>query len=88
MEDGEGVMDGVMAVTDGSDAAVNNNNNNNYYYYYYYNNNNHEMFMIGLHHQRRVQTTTDLAGSLPCFNPCGAILSYSLERSNGIKNTI
>ena len=27
---------------------------------------------------RRVQTTTDLAGSLPCFNPCGAILSYTL----------
>ena len=27
---------------------------------------------------RRVQTTTDLAGSLPCFNPCGAILSNTL----------
>ena len=28
--------------------------------------------------QRRVQTTTDHAGSLPCFNPCAAILSYTL----------
>ena len=30
---------------------------------------------LGLRH---VQTTTDLAGSLPCFNPCGAISSYTV----------
>ena len=37
-------------------------------------------------YMRRVQTTTDLAGSLPCFNPVER--SYALECSNGYKNTI
>jgi len=27
---------------------------------------------------RRVQTTTDLAASIPCLNPYGEILSYTL----------
>ena len=40
-----------------------------------------------IRHQRHIQTTTDLAGSLLCFNPTDPTL-HVLERSYGNKNTI